>query len=66
MSTDQTAHDSGTRKGEESAKAGEPGRPNDAAHPDDQTPGRTARDATGINAEKRGPIDPSMPEMPPA
>lgn len=27
---------------------------------------RTARDATSVNAEKRGPIDPRMPNMPPA
>ena len=28
--------------------------------------GRTARDATGINADKRAPIDPRMPNLPPA
>jgi hypothetical protein len=28
--------------------------------------GRTARDATGINAAKRKPIDPRMPDLPPA
>jgi hypothetical protein len=27
---------------------------------------RKSRDSTGINAEARGPIDPRMPEMPPA
>jgi len=27
---------------------------------------RGSRDATGINAEKRAPIDPSMPKLPPA
>jgi hypothetical protein len=27
---------------------------------------RSARDSTAINAEGRGPIDPRMPEMPPA
>ncbi len=26
----------------------------------------TARDATGINAEARGPIHPDMPNLPPA
>jgi hypothetical protein len=66
MSSDQSAHDQGTRKGEERGFNDEPGRPQDAAHPDDQAPGRTSRDATGINADKRAPIDPAMPEMPPA
>lgn len=28
--------------------------------------GLTARDSTGINPEKSGPIDPEMPDMPPA
>lgn len=28
--------------------------------------GRTSRDATSINSSKRAPIDPSMPDMPPA
>jgi len=27
---------------------------------------RSARDSTSINAESKGPIDPRMPEMPPA
>lgn len=27
---------------------------------------RTARDATSINPDDRGPIDPSMPHLPPA
>jgi hypothetical protein len=27
---------------------------------------RSARDSTSINAASRGPIDPRMPEMPPA
>jgi hypothetical protein len=27
---------------------------------------RSARDSTSLNAESRGPIDPRMPEMPPA
>jgi hypothetical protein len=61
---DKGTHDSGTRKGEEFA--GGPGRQGHEGHPDEHVPGRTARDATGINAEKRGPIDPSMPEMPPS
>ena len=62
---DKASHDSGTRKGEEFG-SGEAGRPGGPEHPDDQVPGRTARDATGINADKREPIDPSMPEMPPS
>lgn len=33
---------------------------------DDTDKGRTARDATGINHKKREPIDPAMPNMPPA
>jgi len=63
---DTISHDPGTRKGEEFGTGNEEGREHSAAHPDDHIPGRTARDATGINAEKRGPIDPSMPQMPPA
>jgi len=27
---------------------------------------RTSRDATGINADRRRPIDPRMPHLPPA
>jgi hypothetical protein len=27
---------------------------------------RTAKDATGINLEQRGPISPKMPQLPPA
>ncbi|GAC1647233.1 MAG: hypothetical protein NVS9B15_05710 [Acidobacteriaceae bacterium] len=27
---------------------------------------RNSRDATGVNADARGPIDPRMPKMPPA
>ena len=27
---------------------------------------RTAKDATGINLEQRGPINPKMPQLPPA
>lgn len=28
--------------------------------------GRTASDATGVNVDQRSPIDPRMPNMPPA
>jgi hypothetical protein len=53
------AHTKGTQRGEAWAYQGrkEPGR---------EGPGRTARDATGINADKRKPIDPQMPHLPPA
>ncbi len=56
---DIDAHTSGTKRGEEWAYNGtkEPGREGD---------GRTSRDATGINADKRAPIDPRMPNLPPA
>ena len=30
------------------------------------SPPRTASDATSINLENRGPINPSMPQLPPA
>jgi len=54
------AHTPGTPKGEERVcKEGrEPGRKNPKI-------GRTARDATSINADKRDPIDPRMPHLPP-
>jgi hypothetical protein len=58
--------DIGTRKGEEFGTGNEAGREHSAEHPDDHLPGRTARDATSINPDKREPIDPSMPHMPPA
>ena len=48
------AHQAGVRKGEEVSRNGRNGN------------GRTSRDATSINSNKRAPIDPSMPEMPPA
>jgi hypothetical protein len=57
---DIDAHTEGTRRAEEwtrKLKKKEPGR---------EGPGRTSRDATGINAEKRGPIDPRMPNLPPS
>ena len=55
-------HVPGTHKGEElvSQKGREPGRAENRKYY------RTARDSTGLNAENRGPIDPQMPEMPPA
>ena len=56
---DIDAHTPGTKRGEEWAYKGEkePGR---------EGQGRTARDATGINPDARNPIDPRMPNLPPA
>jgi hypothetical protein len=54
-------HVSGTPKGEEQALKGrEPGRETD------RKSYRDARDSTGINADKRQPIIPGMPNIPPA
>jgi hypothetical protein len=56
-------HIAGTSRGEEMVlnKGSEPGRG------DGQTqPYRSARDATGINPAARQPIDPRMPNIPPA
>lgn len=55
-------HVTGTNKGEETVRqyGREPGR-------DEGGNGyRNARDATGLHADEREPIDPRMPEMPPA
>ena len=56
---DISAHTPGARKGEEEVERSgrEPGR---------EDINRTARDATSVNADARGPIDPRMPHMPPA
>lgn len=48
------AHQPGARKGEDRAKP----------LPERMT--RMASDASGINPEQRGPIDPRMPQLPPA
>ena len=58
---DAPSHTPGTPKGEERVRrfGREPGR-------QDGRPSRTARDATSINAQDEEPIDPRMPEMPPA
>jgi hypothetical protein len=58
---DLPAHTPGTPKGEERVrvKGREPGRENAKL-------GRTARDATSINAAERDPIDSRMPHLPPA
>lgn len=52
------SHTPGTHRGEGWVKnEDEPGREGDTA---------TARSSTSINAEKREPIDPRMPFLPPA
>ncbi|MGI9115059.1 MAG: hypothetical protein DLM52_10340 [Chthoniobacterales bacterium] len=54
-------HVSGTPKGEEQALSDhEPGRDPERKNY------RSARDSTGINADKRQPILPVMPNIPPA
>ncbi len=65
----QPDHATGTRKGEELVKGEgkEAGRHDTGtSHAGRPAGTRTSRDATGINAEKETPIDPNMPEMPPA
>jgi hypothetical protein len=61
VTPDLPAHTPGTPKGEERVlrKGREPGREDRKIH-------RTARDATSINPAARAPIDPRMPQMPPA
>ena len=55
---DAPTHTPGTAKGEERLEDGmEPGR---------EGAGRTARDSMSINPDKAGPMDPTMPDMPPA
>jgi hypothetical protein len=56
---DISSHTYGTRKGEEQSGRGPTG-----LNPPKKT--RTSRDATTINPEKRAPIDPRMPDLPPA
>jgi hypothetical protein len=55
---DSPAHTPGTRKGEAQSGRG------NSKNPANKT--RTSRDATTINPEKRAPIDPRMPDLPPA
>jgi hypothetical protein len=55
---DAPSHTPGTHRGEEWVR--------DHKAPGREGTGRTARDSTGINPDKRRPIDPRMPEMPPA
>lgn len=55
---DAPSHTQGTRRGEEWVQQRpEPGREGETA---------TARSSTSINPKKHGPIDPRMPQMPPA
>jgi hypothetical protein len=58
---DLPAHTPGTPKGEERVR-----REGLEAGRRQKEPHRNARDATSINAGAREPIDPRMPEMPPA
>jgi hypothetical protein len=51
---DTPAHATGIRQGESRAT------------PLAERPTRTAKDATGVNLEQRGPIHPKMPHLPPA
>ncbi len=56
-------HVKGTNKGEEMVihHGREPGRAEEG-----KNGYRSARDSTSLNPDKHGPIDPRMPEMPPA
>ena len=56
-------HVPGTHKGEELVlkRGREPGREERGKHGY-----RSSRDSTSLNPDKHGPIDPRMPEMPPA
>ena len=57
--TDRSAHIPGVPRGED-----ESGRRHNGRRIVQCT--RKSRDATGINADKRAPIDPRMPNLPPA
>jgi hypothetical protein len=61
VSPDLPSHTKGTPKGEERVmRSGrEPGRDKENGH-------RMARDSTSINPDLMSPIDPRMPQMPPA
>ena len=58
--SDSASHTAGTNKGEEATgnHGKEAGRDGDTD--------RTARDSTGVNPDNQEPIDPRMPNMPPA
>ena len=56
---DSPAHTPGVHKGEERSGRGHTRRRVVRCS-------RTSRDSTSINADKRAPIDPRMPDLPPA
>lgn len=58
---DISSHTSGVHKGEE-----EIDRVSERDRRRSGLRGRTSRDATSINADSRAPIDPRMPNLPPA
>ena len=68
--SDTASHTPGTAKGEEKVayEGKEEGRFDHENDLGDDRPsgGSTARDSTSINPEDREPIDPNMPNMPPA
>ena len=57
----QPAHIPGTNKGEEQALTSK-----EAGRAADRKNYQDARDSTGINADKRQPIHPAMPFLPPS
>ncbi len=66
---DAPSHTPGTLKGEEQIEnqGKEPGRVDTGTDEAGRSTGtNTARNSTGVNAEDREPIDPAMPNMPPA
>jgi hypothetical protein len=65
--SDESAHGTGTGKGEEmKGPGGEPGRHEKGESGKDRPAGgSTARDSTSINPEDRNPIHPDMPNFPP-
>jgi len=67
--SDTASHTPGTAKGEEkvSDEGKEEGRhDHDDSEGNRPSGGSTARDSTSINPEDREPIDPDMPNLPPA
>jgi hypothetical protein len=56
----QPTHVEGTKRGEEAGFYKEAGRSANTKHY------RSARDSTGIDSARKGPIDPRMPNIPPA
>ncbi len=67
--TDLPAHDIGTGKGEEASirQGKEAGRHDTGKDETGRPTGTsTARDSSSVNVDEREPIDPDMPNMPPA